>query len=90
MPQAPQLLVLTLAGLRRYLVAFVLELKTRRVKISGIHRQPCGGWMEQMARNLTNTVDGFLRKPGHLIHDRDPLYTRAFDEILKSSCGQQL
>jgi transposase InsO family protein len=75
--------VLTLAGLRRYFVLFVLELKTRRVKISGIHRQPYGGWMEQMARNLTDTVDGFLRRTGHLIHDRDPLFTRAFDEILK-------
>ena len=82
--------VLTLAGLRRYLVLFVLELKTRRVKISGIHRQPYGGWMEQMARNLTDTADGFLRKAGHLIHDRDPLYTRAFDEILKSSGVQPI
>ena len=75
--------VLTLAALRRYLVLFVLELKTRRVKISGIHHQPYGGWMEQMARNLTDTVDGLLRRTGHLIHDRDPLFTRAFDEILK-------
>jgi len=33
---------LTLAGLRRYLVLFVLELKTRRVKTSGIHHQPYG------------------------------------------------
>ena len=76
--------VLTLTGLRRYLVLFVIELKTRRVKIAGIHRQPYGGWMEQMARNLTDTVDGFLRKTRHLTHDRDPLYTRSFDEILKS------
>ena len=74
-----------MAGLRRYLVLFVLELKTRRVKISGIHHQPYGGWMEQMARNLTDTVDGLLRRTGHLIHDRDPLFTRAFDEILKGA-----
>ena len=33
----------------RYFVLLVLELKTRRVKISGIHHQPHGEWMEQMA-----------------------------------------
>ena len=27
--------------------------------------------------------DGFLRDATHLIHDRDPLFTRAFDQILK-------
>ena len=46
--------VLTLAGLRRYFVFFVIELKTRRVHIAGIHPQPDGRWMEQMARNLTD------------------------------------
>ena len=75
--------VLTLAGLRRYFVFFVIELKTRRMDIAGIHPQPCGTWMEQMARNLTDTVDGFLRTARQLIHDRDPLYTRVFGEILK-------
>ena len=76
--------VLTLAGLRRYVVCFVIELKTRRVHIAGIHPHPGGAWMEQMARNLTDTVDGFLRTACHLIHDRDPLFTRVFGEILRS------
>jgi transposase InsO family protein len=76
--------VLTLTGLRRYFVFFVIKLKTRRVHIAGIHRQPGGTWMEQMARNLTDTVDGFLRTACQLIHDRDPLYTRVFGEILTS------
>ena len=48
--------VLTLAGLRRYFVFFVIELKTRRVHIAGIHPQPNGRWMEQLARNLTDPV----------------------------------
>jgi len=34
--------VLSLGGLRRYFVLFVIELKTRRVKIAGIHSQPYG------------------------------------------------
>jgi len=82
--------VLALIGLRRYFVLFVLKLKTRRVKIAGIHPQPYGGWMEQMARNLTDAIDGFLRNMRHMIHDRDPLYTRAFGEILKSGGVQAI
>ncbi len=76
--------VLTLDGLKRYLVFFVIELKTRYVSIAGIHPQPDGKWMEQMARNLTDPGEGFLRTSRHLIHDRDPLYTRLFEEILSS------
>ena len=38
--------VLTLAGLKRYLVFFfVIELETRRLTIAGIHPQPYGAWM---------------------------------------------
>ena len=77
--------VLTLAGLRRYLVFFVIDLQSRRVAIAGIHPQPDGAWMEQMARNLTDPEDGVLRTARYLIHDRDPLYTRRFAEIL--TCG---
>ena len=58
--------------------------KTRRVHIAGIHPQPDGRWMEQMARNLTDPVDGFLRTVRQLIHDCDPLYTRVCGEILTS------
>ena len=76
---------LSWGGLRRYFVLFVIELKSRRVKIAGIHAQPYGEWMEQMARNLTDGFEGFLRQTRHLIHDRDPLYTKAFGEILRAS-----
>ena len=82
--------VLTLAGLKRYLVFFVIELQTRRVHIAGIHPQPCGAWVEQMARNLTDPVDGFLRTARHLIHDRDPLCTRGFADILTSGGVQPI
>ena len=74
--------VLTLAGLQRYLVFFVIELRSRRVPIAGIHPRPYGTWMEQMARNLTDPVDGCLRRARSLIHDRDPLSTQVFGEIL--------
>src|SRR5258705_7960504 len=39
--------------------------------------------MEQMARNLLDAVDGFLRGKRYLIVDRDPVYTREFREALE-------
>ena len=42
-------------------VFFVIELETRSVTIAGIHPQPYGAWMEQLARNLTDPVEGCLR-----------------------------
>ena len=36
--------VLTLIGVKRCLVFFVIELQTRRVQIAGIHPQPGGAW----------------------------------------------
>ena len=77
--------VLTLTGLVRYHVFFVMDLATRRVHIAGICHEPGDDWMKQVARNLTDVVDGFLRNAKRLIHDRDPLYTKAFREILKNS-----
>ena len=41
--------------------------------------------MSQIARNLTDCEEGFLNGSHHLIHDRDPLFTMSFREILKSS-----
>jgi len=73
--------VWTRFGLLRYLVFFVMELSTRRVQVAGIHRAPDGEWTTQVARNLTDGVDGFLRGKRYLIHDRDPLYTRDLREV---------
>jgi len=69
----------------RYSVFFVMELKTRRVHIAGLSCQPCEEWMKQIARNLTDAVDGFLRDARYIILDRDPLYTAAFRRMLKDS-----
>jgi len=55
-----------------------LFLSTRRVQIGGIASSANGLWMVQIARNLTDAVDGFFAGKRYLIHDRDPLYTREF------------
>lgn len=77
--------VLTRTGLVRYFVLFIIDLQTRRVEIAGIARGPDGEWMKQIARNLTDAEDGFLNGARYLIHDRDPLFTDAFRELLKLS-----
>ncbi|MFC1707114.1 integrase core domain-containing protein [Planctomycetota bacterium] len=77
--------VLTVIGLVRYSVFFVMELSTRRVEIAGITSDPCEAWMKQIARNLTDQIDGFLLGKRYLILDRDPLYTAAFRRMLKDS-----
>ena len=74
-----------LRGLTRIHVFFVIDLATRRVQIAGMSASPSGRWTEQMARNLTDPFDGYLRNHRCLICDRDPLYTRAFRNILGSS-----
>src|SRR5204863_3429119 len=54
----------------------------RRVEIGGIASKANGLWMAQMARNLTDDIDGFFKGKRYLIHDRDPLYTQEFLSML--------
>src|SRR5215831_18346033 len=68
--------VWTCSGLTRLIVLFFMDLSTRRVEIGGIASSANGLWMVQIARNLTDAVDGFFVGKRYLIHDRDPLYTR--------------
>jgi transposase InsO family protein len=82
--------VLSLTGLVRYSVLFVIDLQTRRVQIAGIASQVHGEWMKQVARNLTDSVDGFLRGMRYAIHDRDPLFTREFRDVLRAAGVQSV
>jgi putative transposase len=77
--------VLTWTGITRFYVMFVIELQTRRIEVAGIVRQPHGAWMLQVARNLLDADDGFLTGKRYLLMDRDPLYTAAFRELLRSA-----
>lgn len=77
--------VYTLKGLTRYMVFVVIDYATRKVEIVGIVEDAYGGWMSQMARNLTDPFCGFLRNKKYLIHDRDPLYTKGFQQTLRAA-----
>ena len=68
----------TLRGLTRYMVLTVIDYSNRKVEIAGISHNPDGKWMEQMARNLTDCEEGFLKDKNYLIHDCDKLFTKKF------------
>ena len=77
--------VWTSRGLQRYIVLFFIELSTRRVEVAGIANVANGLWMSQIARNISDSVDGLLAGKSYLIHDRDPLFTAEFLGILADS-----
>ena len=64
------------------MVLFFIELSTRKVEIAGIAAVANGLWMSQIGRNLTDAVDGILKGKQYVIHDRDPLFTTEFLDLL--------
>src|SRR5215467_2229241 len=59
----------TRQGLTRFLVLFLIDLSSRKVEIAGVARQANGLWMSQIARNLSDTAEGFLIGKRYVIHD---------------------
>jgi putative transposase len=74
--------VFTMRGLVTHYVLFILDLASRTVKIASITPHPHEVWMMQMARNLTDVEDPFLRHTRFLIMDRDTKYSAAFRAAL--------
>lgn len=74
--------VCTVRGLVTHYVLFFLDLASRAVKIAGLTPHPNDLWMTQIARNLTDPEEEFLRGMRLLIMDRDTKYSDAFRGIL--------
>ncbi len=74
--------VWTARGLVTYYTFFVIDLATRAVTIVGSTPNPDDDFMKQVARNLTDCVDGFLRKKRFLILDHDGKFSAAFRGVL--------
>jgi len=74
--------VWTPRGLLTYYVLFVMQLKTRSIRIAGVTTSPNSAYMKQVARNLTDVSDGFLVNSRYLIMDRDTKYTEDFRDSL--------
>jgi putative transposase len=77
--------VWTRQGLQRFIVLFFIDLSTRKVEIAGIAQVANGLWMSQIARNLTDAEQGILTGKRYLIHDRDPLFTAEFLDMIAHS-----
>ena len=77
--------VWTARGLVTHYVLFVIHHATRVVEIAGITTNPNGKFMAQVARNLTDSVGGFLRDKKFLVLDNDKLFTAQFCRILEDA-----
>jgi transposase InsO family protein len=70
--------------LSRLYAAFVIELRTRRVRLLGITRYPTGQWATQLARNLAGELAEAGCRFAYLVRDRDAKFTAAFDAVFTS------
>ncbi len=77
--------VWTERGLVTHYTLFMINIATRAVLIAGPTLNPNAKFTAQVARNLTDHIDGFLRDKRHLILDRDALFTAQFKRILKDA-----
>jgi putative transposase len=82
--------VLTWRGLITYYVLFVIQLETRKVILAGIPRSPTAEWMQQGARNLTDSESGALTHQQYLLHDRDTKFCSCFTATLSDGGLQPL
>ena len=77
--------VLCWNGLVSFYTLFVINLPSRLLHVCGTIESPNGQWMKQVARQLTDGLDGFARGKTHLIIDRDTKYCQTFRQILEDS-----
>ena len=75
--------VWTKGGLATYYLLFVMKVATRSVHFAGCGVNPTTEWMTQVARNLTDAYDGFLRGVRYLPIDRDDKFWAAFRALLE-------
>lgn len=68
--------------LRTLYVLFFIELRSRRVHLAGVTRNPDSAWVTQQARNLA--MEDRLEGARFLLHDRDAKFYGPFDSVFLS------
>ena len=77
--------VWTKGGLATYYLLFVMDLSTRRVHLAACTTVLGDDFMKQIARNLTDPFDGFLKDKKYVLMDRDSNFRSAFRASLKNA-----
>ena len=75
----------TKGGLVTLYLLFVMELKTRRVHFAACTPNLGDDFMKQIARNLTDSFDGFLKDKKYVLMDRDTNFSSAFRAVLEGA-----
>jgi putative transposase len=74
--------VCTIKGLVTQYILFFIDIATRSVHVAGITPHPDNSWMTQIACNITDVDDGFLRGKRYLVLDPDAKYSDGFRNLL--------
>ena len=82
--------ILTWRGLITYYILFLIQLKTRQVVLAGITQHPTEQWMQQIARNLSDSESGALTHQTYLLHDHDTKFCSSFTATLSDGGVQPL
>ena len=74
--------VCTFRGFVTQYILFFIDIASRSVHVAGITAHPDNSWMTQIARNIIDMDDGFLRGKRYVILDRDAKYSDGFRNVL--------
>jgi len=77
--------VWTKGGLVTFYLLFVMEIATRRVHLAACSSSLGDDFMKQIARNLTDPFDGFLKDTKYVLMDRDSNFSCAFRTVLEEA-----